>query len=442
MKETAVCRTCKKEFKYETGSSKGYYCSLKCRNNNPNYINPMKGKKRPDLAKYNKENKPLQVGENNPNWRGGTAREGYTYIFSEKLKESIRKRDNHICQICGEEGKDIHHINYNKKDCSLNNLITLCRGCHSKTNFNRNSWIKFFNELILNRLKKKYGKIAVMIAYKDRPSELALLLQSLRTQSYQEFDIFIRDDYSGTPITNYHFMNCILNRLKLEGHKVFIEKNDFIFGVSRNRQALVDDVIEKGEYEILARYDDDVILEQDYQERLLGVLELGYHISSGVTVPMQIPTFKRNPKFLKGIVNRVILDKNGNHILNSDDCGMEYIESLILPAHHFRSCALIKRAVHEKVKYYPTPLSMHGFREEQIFSYKAIMAGFKIGVNTGAVNYHQLTPSGGERSTTNMTQFNQEQFEKFTKENKEELIKHFPDYKFTKQELMKETNLR
>ena len=41
-----------------------------------------------------------------------------------------------------------------------------------------------------------------------------------------------------------------------------------------------------------------------------------------------------------------------------------------------------------------------------------------------------------------MTSFNQEQFELFTKEHKEELRKLFPDVEITKQESMKETNLK
>lgn len=281
---------------------------------------------------------------------------------------------------------------------------------------------------------------AILINTRNRVTELALLLQSLRTSTYQDFDIFILDDFGDNPNTNYHFFNCILNRLKLEGHKVFMKRTDFTHGVSRARQAIVDWALESN-YKLFCRVDDDVVLEPEYLDRLIKVLE-NYDIASGVTVPMSGPTFRRESKFLNGIVNRVILDKDGNHILNNDDCGMEYIDSIILPAHHFRSCALIKRAVHKKIKYYPTCLSNHGFREEQIFSYKAIMKGFKIGVDTGAVNYHQLTPSGGERPTTNMTPFNQEMFEKFTKENKDKLKEFFPDKPMpSKQELMKETNL-
>ena len=287
------------------------------------------------------------------------------------------------------------------------------------------------------------NKLAVLICLKDRPSELSLLLQSLRTQTFQEFDVFILDDRSGTPLNRYHFFNCLVTRIKSENHRIFLKVTDFPHGVSRARQAIVDLAMKKGNYDYFLRVDDDVILESDYIERLFKVIE-NYDIASGVTVPMQIPVFRREPKYLKGIINRVILDEEGDYIMNGDDCGYKYIESMILPAHHFRSCALIKKEVHEKVKYWPTKLSKHGFREEQIFSYKVLMNGFKIGVDTGAINYHQLTPSGGERfpDQVDLTKFNQKILVEFTKEHKEELNKLFTHENMpTELELKKETNL-
>lgn len=282
------------------------------------------------------------------------------------------------------------------------------------------------------------GRIAVLINTKDRPTETALLLQSLRTQEYQNFDIFILDDCGGTPLFNYHFFNCLVTRMRLENHKIFIRRTEFPHGVSRARQNIVDWAMEN-DYKYFLRVDDDVILQPDYLYRLMKLMN-DYDIASGVTVSFG-PLNKRDPKFIGEIINRVVLDEEGNYIFNGDDCGMEYTEEVILPAHHFRSCALMKRKVHEKIKYYPTKLSMHGFREEQIFSYKAQLEGFKIGVDTGAINYHQMTPSGGERPYQDLSKFNQQMLEEFTKENKEALNKLFPRIELSKQELMKETNL-
>ena len=66
--------------------------------------------------------------------------EAYPEEWNEELKESIRKRDNYTCQICGmtqEEslirykGKlSIHHIDRNKNNCNPDNLVTQCKGCH------------------------------------------------------------------------------------------------------------------------------------------------------------------------------------------------------------------------------------------------------------------------------------------------------------------------
>jgi GT2 family glycosyltransferase len=224
---------------------------------------------------------------------------------------------------------------------------------------------------------------AILINEKDRPTEVALLLQSLRTQTNKDFDVYILDDCGGTPLTNYHFFNCLVARLKLEGNQVFIRRTAFPHGVSRARQAIVDWAMERN-YEYYLRVDDDVILDADYIERLRVVVEK-FDIASGVTPPMHTATFIRDHSHIKDIINRVQLSSSGEFEFNGDDCGIEYISSRVLPAHHFRSCALMKHVVLERVKYFPTKLSMHGFREEQIFSFSAIMQGFTIGVDTGAI---------------------------------------------------------
>ena len=37
-----------------------------------------------------------------------------------------------------------NHIDYDKLNCNPDNLISLCNSCHSKTNYNRNYWINYF----------------------------------------------------------------------------------------------------------------------------------------------------------------------------------------------------------------------------------------------------------------------------------------------------------
>lgn len=92
--------------------------------------------------------------EKHPNWLGGIAKDGYSITFNRYLKRKIRKRDNFKCQECGlsekKQGRklDVHHIDYDKKNDIETNLISLCRSCHTKTQYKRNNWSKYFSGLI------------------------------------------------------------------------------------------------------------------------------------------------------------------------------------------------------------------------------------------------------------------------------------------------------
>jgi len=83
-------------------------------------------------------------------WKGGKSFEPYCNMFNESFKEWIRNKFNRKCYICGRSENInnkklcVHHIDYNKKNCNPDNLTTLCRSCHIKTNFNRENWIEYF----------------------------------------------------------------------------------------------------------------------------------------------------------------------------------------------------------------------------------------------------------------------------------------------------------
>jgi len=103
-----------------------------------------------------RDNHPDQFGNLNPNWKGGISSEEYSLEFNNILKERIRERDGHICQLCGEgsgNGKlpDVHHIDYNKKNNDPWNLITLCHRCHMKTNGRRKYWTSYFQDFQRDR---------------------------------------------------------------------------------------------------------------------------------------------------------------------------------------------------------------------------------------------------------------------------------------------------
>jgi len=117
---TTKCKSCGKEFIWTySGQHKDndrIFCSREC------------------ASKYYSQ-------ENHPNWKGGIQHYPYSNEFNNKLKNEIRERDNNSCRLCGDYNQlCIHHIDYNKENSDKDNLITLCRSCHSKTNFNRNFW--------------------------------------------------------------------------------------------------------------------------------------------------------------------------------------------------------------------------------------------------------------------------------------------------------------
>lgn len=112
----------------------------------------MEGKKLSEETKL-KMSKSRSL-EKHYNWKGGISFEPYTVNFDSQLKDRIRVRDNFICQCCGipelecNEKLSIHHIDHNKQNCSGDNLITLCRKCNTKVNYNREFWVDYFKEKV------------------------------------------------------------------------------------------------------------------------------------------------------------------------------------------------------------------------------------------------------------------------------------------------------
>jgi hypothetical protein len=96
-------------------------------------------------------------GEQSGFWKGGVSCNLYCDIWSDReYKESIKERDGHRClnpdcrKNCNHLPLTIHHIDYNKKNCGPENLITLCSSCNSRANMNR-EWHKSWYNSIMRR---------------------------------------------------------------------------------------------------------------------------------------------------------------------------------------------------------------------------------------------------------------------------------------------------
>jgi len=133
------CKSCKKEISLHSsiyGNGKCQHCEMTQR--------------------------PKLLGKNHPGWQGGKSFEPYTTEFNNELKEQIRKRDNYTCQNpeCNMTEEEhlivlgriltIHHIDYNKENCSEDNLITVCMSCNNRANFNRDYWKNIYATKVLS----------------------------------------------------------------------------------------------------------------------------------------------------------------------------------------------------------------------------------------------------------------------------------------------------
>ena len=147
-KAKRVCKECKKDFFVKQHELKHHlciFCSVQCRAKNKEW--------KEERSKILIE-KGSCAGKRNGAWKGGIARLPYPYEFY-KAKKQVNKRDELKCGLCDKFGKETHHIDYNKKNNQLENLITLCPSCHSKTNFNREKWQQFFQEAFSNKMNRR-----------------------------------------------------------------------------------------------------------------------------------------------------------------------------------------------------------------------------------------------------------------------------------------------
>lgn len=169
-----ICKNCGKEFFDYKCHSYRKYCSLKCSNTSfkkgqtpwnkgqkgvmpipwnkgiKSCVKPWLGKKLPlyirkKISKahegkipWNKGLKDWLLQTRHGNWQGGKSFQGYHLSWKESLREEVRKRDGYKCQECKIPQAecltklDVHHKDNNKKNCSMDNLISLCHKCHSK----------------------------------------------------------------------------------------------------------------------------------------------------------------------------------------------------------------------------------------------------------------------------------------------------------------------
>ena len=161
-------------------------------------------------------------------------------------------------------------------------------------------------------------RISVHICTNERIIELCILLESLRKQTYQAFDILVLDDGSTNCPFNNEIFQKLMNRIKLEKHCVELYRNDYKTGLCKARNKLIEE--DRFNNEFVFRCDDDVVLEKDFLERMIKGIDAGYDMVSGITPALWIPEVKRRTKIIKPMVNKVIFNPDGTVKQFGDDC--------------------------------------------------------------------------------------------------------------------------
>jgi hypothetical protein len=157
--KTVICRRCKKEFKSYYSKFCSWECAVEfrkehkkryetiCEACDSEFAARSPGRRYCSRECYNRVGRQYlmvklrnRVGSLCPAWKGGISREPYSFDFSDELKTKVRTRDGYRCAVCKFPGKHVHHIDYNKKNSDLSNLVTLCASCHAVTNYNRDYW--------------------------------------------------------------------------------------------------------------------------------------------------------------------------------------------------------------------------------------------------------------------------------------------------------------
>jgi 5-methylcytosine-specific restriction endonuclease McrA len=105
------------------------------------------------------------LGRNNPRWNNGKSEYPNHALFKRQriIKLKLVKGK---CEGCGGKAKIVHHINKNKSDHRIENLVALCFNCHAKKHDNLGKPLKlYFGKYTIPWLCKKFPLLSPGIIY-------------------------------------------------------------------------------------------------------------------------------------------------------------------------------------------------------------------------------------------------------------------------------------
>lgn len=240
---------------------------------------------------------------------------------------------------------------------------------------------------------KQDDRIEIDIATSDRQDYLASLLMSLRTQTFQNWDVTIVVDDTDESILRNKLVNGVLNMLGNEGHKWRIIK-----GLRQGPHVSHQKTLSMAEHELICRIDDDVILSPSFLQSLFYAM-LGDHKNEIAAVGgVFLNPFRQeddqtfHPDCLR---LDAFQGKVDDRLMNLQI--YKHPDNSLKDSEHLYSSFLYRKSCAEAVGGYFMGYSRVGHREETDLTHRMYLSGWKLKVAPSAVGHHFSAQSGGIR---------------------------------------------
>ena len=240
-------------------------------------------------------------------------------------------------------------------------------------------------------------RLDIGIPTKNRASYVALLIQSLRAQTFQEWDLILVDDSdSGNELSQHHFLVELLKLIAHEGHRFLV-----IRGLQKGAPYGHNIALSVAKHPYLVRIDDDILLQPDFLEKLVEVVQKSKEPIGAVG-----GVYPDLSRWLEG--------KSGKPYLDNPEEGFFFfpIGSLNLLGLHQRTCYTKGEPVRVEHLYstflynvtavrevggFPLCYSPFGEGEETDLTYRLHHCAYPLYVHPLALGWHLLAPKGGRR---------------------------------------------
>lgn len=247
----------------------------------------------------------------------------------------------------------------------------------------------------------KNPRVEIVIPTKNRYEFLALILQSLVSQTYKEWDLLIIDD-SDKPydINNLPFISPFLRWMEQNRHDWRL-----LFGRKAGPHKCHQLSLEQARNNYILRIDDDCIIGDTYVEELVNSMQSNEHCGAvgGIILDLTKTNISqmmpKDADFTKEFSGNIWEDEQGNPYHTPSLQWFYHLDEKLKPVQHIHSSFLYKKAAALAVGgWEDMPLSKVGMTEETWFTYKLHLAGWKMYVAPRAVAWHLKAPVGGVRT--------------------------------------------